>query len=70
MEGQHYFDLDEDDMSVSLVEVVILGGTFAAVVVVVVRFIVVDLPDNFLTKSNVRLKRMKEEKHGRLRDHG
>lgn len=70
MEGQHYFDLDEDDMNGSVVEVVILGGTFAAVVFVVVRFIVVDLPDNFLSKSNARLKRMKEEKHGRLRDHG
>lgn len=57
-------------MSRLLIEVAILVLTFFAVVVVVVRFLVADLPDNFLSRANARVKRMKEEKHGRLRDHG
>ena len=69
MEGQHHFVVESDDMNSSLIEYLILGVTFCAVLVFVFKFIVADLPDNFLSKTNARLKRIKEEKNGRLRDH-
>lgn len=56
-------------MSVDHRELLILGVVFVGVVVFVWKFIVADLPEDFLRKARAKVLPAKEGDDGRLRDH-
>jgi len=56
-------------MSVNQREVLILLLVFVAVIVFVFKWLVADLPDDFLQKVRPKPKQPKEGDDGRLRDH-
>lgn len=49
---------------------IVLLVVLAAIVVFVLKFLVADLPDDFLDRVSKRSKQIKEERHGGVRDNG
>jgi len=52
-----------------LPEWVILAGVFIALALFIWKFIVADLPDDFLARLRRQREDLKEDEDGRLRDH-
>lgn len=67
MEGEHCPVVESHDMTPVQREWLILFLVFVAVVGFVWKFIVADLPDDFL--GRIQRERKKEGDDGRLRDH-